>query len=91
MAKVTVYVDNEVWNKFRTSVFNKHRTLRMLSREVEISLKSTMVDEAVEQYLSKLRSHLSVTTRKRPVLKGPPAQAVIRKMRRRRFESISGQ
>ncbi len=71
MAKVTVYVDDEVWNRFRKSVFNKHQT-------------------AVEQYLSKLRSHLSVKTRKRPVLKGPQAQAVIRKMRRRRFESISG-
>ncbi len=89
MAKVTVYVDDEVWNKFRASVFNKHRTLKMLSREVEGSLRSTMVDEAVGQYLSKLRSQLNPKTRKRPVLKGPPAQAIIRKMKRKRFESLS--
>ncbi len=89
MAKVTVYVDDDVWNKFRASVFNRHGTLKVLSKEVEGSVKSTMVEETVSDYLTKLASQLKPRTRERPVLKGPSAGVMIRNMRRRRFESLS--
>jgi len=39
MAKVTVYLDDDVWSKFRASVFEKHGSLKVLSKQVELSLK----------------------------------------------------
>ncbi len=90
MAKVTVYVDDGVWSKFRASVFHKHGSLRALSREVEGSLRSTLVDEDVLLFLEKLTAGLNVKSRARPKLRGPPAETQVREMRRRRFENLSG-
>ncbi len=84
MAKVTVYVDDDVWNKFRASVFTKHETLKALSKEVEGSLESTMAEETIGDYLTKLASQLKPKTRERPILKGASAGVMIRNMRRRR-------
>ncbi len=91
MAKVTVYVDDGVWSKFRATVFHRHGTLKALSREVEGSLRSALVEEDVFPYLEKLRARLGPRTGKRPVLKGPPAETQIRMMRRRRFANLSRQ
>ncbi len=90
MAKVTVYVDDDIWSKFRASVFHKHGSLKSLSREVEGSLRSTLVEEDLLPYLEKLKAGITPRTRTRPGLKGPPAEAQVRMMRRKRFESISG-
>ncbi len=89
MAKVTVYLDDQVWSKFRASVFQRHGSLKVLSKEVEQSLRSTLVEEDVLPYLAKLKASLNPKTRVRPEQRGPPAEAQIRKMRRRRFESVS--
>jgi len=89
MAKVTVYVDDQVWSRFRASVFQRHGTLNVLSKEVEESLRSTLVEEDVLPYLAKLKASLRPKTHVRPLKKGPTAEAQIRRMRRRRFESIS--
>lgn len=88
MAKVTVYVDNDVWSRFRASVFQKHGSLKVLSKEVEESLKSS-IDEDVLSYLTNLKASASSKTRTRPDQRGPPAQVQIRRMRRKRFESLS--
>ncbi len=85
MAKVTVYLDDDVWSKFRTSVFKRHGTLKVLSREVEGSLRTTMDEETVSDYLTKLASQLKPRTSERPILKGPSAGVMVRKMRRGRF------
>ncbi len=90
MAKVTVYVDDEVWSKFRASVFHRHGSLKALSREVEGSLRSALVDEDVLPFLEKLRAGLSVKDRTRPKMKGPSAADRVREMRRKRFENLSG-
>ena len=89
MAKVTVYVDDQVWSKFRASVFQRHGSLKVLSKEVEESLRSTLVEEDVLPYLAKLKASLNPKTRVRPEQRGPSAEAQIRRMRRRRFESVS--
>ncbi len=89
MAKVTVYVDDQIWSKFRTSVFQRHGSLKTLSREVEKSLRSALVEEEVLPYLSRLRGSLSPKTRTRPRGRGPSAEAQIRRMRQRRSEDIS--
>ena len=89
MAKVTVYVDDQVWSRFRASVFQRRGSLKVLSKEVEESLKSTLVEEDLLPYLAKLRARLNPKTHARPPQRGPPAEAQIRRMRGRRFESIS--
>ncbi|HYY91380.1 MAG TPA: hypothetical protein VE955_05270 [Candidatus Dormibacteraeota bacterium] len=89
MAKVTVYVDDQVWSRFRASVFQRRGSLKVLSKEVEESLKSTLVEEDVLPYLAKLRASLQPKTRARPEQRGPSAQVQIRRMRDRGFENIS--
>lgn len=89
MAKVTVYLDDQVWSKFRASVFQRHGSLKVLSKEVEESLKATLVEEDVLPYLVKLKASLNPKTRARPEQRGASAESQIRKMRRRRFESVS--
>lgn len=84
-----MYVDDQVWSKFRANVFQRHGSLKALSREVEKSLRSAIVEEEVLPYLSGLRASLNPKTRTRPAGRGPQAEVQIRKMRHRRFEDIS--
>jgi hypothetical protein len=35
LAKVSLYIDDETWKRFREQVFTRHGTLRKLSEEVE--------------------------------------------------------
>src|SRR6266571_8000814 len=90
MAKVTVYVDDQVWSKFRSSVFERRGSLKGLSRDVEESLKSSLVEEDVLPYLEELKASLHPKTRARPEGRGTTAGRQIRALRRRRSESISG-
>ncbi len=89
MAKVTVYVDDEVWSKFRASVFEKHGSLKVLSKEVERSLREALQEREVLAFLARLRRTAGRKTRPRPRLRGSPAEVDVREMRRRRFESLS--
>jgi len=90
MAKVTVYVDDDVWSKFRASVFQRRGSLKGLSEEVEGSLRSSLVEEEAVAFLQTLKSGLGAKKRTRPVLRGPSAGPQVRAMRRKRFESLSG-
>ncbi len=90
MAKVTVYVDDDVWSKFRASVFEKHGSLKVLSKEVEQSLRQALHEGEVLTYLARLRGRAGSKRRVRPRLKGSPAEVDVREMRRRRYESLSG-
>jgi len=69
MAKVTVYLDDDVWSKFRASVFEKHGSLKVLSKQVELSLKQTLQDNDVLTYLARLRGTRGLKTRVRPRLR----------------------
>jgi hypothetical protein len=89
MAKVTVYLDDDVWSKFRASVFQKHGSLKVLSKEVELSLKQALQEGDVLAYLAQLKRIGGSKNRVRPRLKGPPAEVDVREMRRKRFESLS--
>jgi hypothetical protein len=90
MAKVTVYLDDDVWSKFRASVFEKHGSLKVLSKEVELSLKHALQEDEVLAYLARLRGKGTMKRNIRPHLKGSPAEVDVREMRRKRFESLSG-
>jgi len=90
LAKVTVYVDDDVWSKFRASVFEKHGSLKVLSKEVEQSLRLALQEGDVLTFLARLSRTSSAKRHARPRLKGPPAEVDVRELRRRRFESLSG-
>ena len=90
MAKVTVYVDDDVWSKFRASVFEKHGSLKVLSKEVERSLRRSLQEGEVLTFLAQLRGTAHSKRLSRPRLKGPPAEVDVREQRRKRFESLSG-
>jgi hypothetical protein len=90
MAKVTVYLDDDVWSKFRASVFEKHGSLKVLSKQVELSLKRALQEDEVLTYLARLRGKGSLKKHVRPRLRGSPAEVDVREMRRKRFESLSG-
>jgi hypothetical protein len=90
MAKVTVYLDDDIWSKFRASVFKKHGSLKVLGKQVELSLKQTIQEDEMLTYLAQLRGKGSLKKRARPSLKRSRAEVDVREMRRKRFESLSG-
>lgn len=96
--KVGLYVDDEVWAKFKELVFKKHKTLRRLSSEVEVLLRSLMMDEVITSGLGGIGVEVKETMpssevkRGRPPLRGPPAEEIVREMRGRRLaEALPGQ
>jgi len=94
LKKVSLYLDEELWVRFKEAVLKKHGTLRKLSNEVENLLRASMVDEDIEKVFKKMG--ISVKTvfspeevkRDRPQLRGPPSEFLIRKMRGGRVESL---
>lgn len=90
LKKVSLYIDEELWTKFKESVLRKHGTLRKLSSEVEESLRYSLVDEELLLNLFKkmgASSDVSVASetikRNRPRLRGPPSEILVRGMRRK--------
>jgi len=91
--KVSLYLDESLWLRFKEAVLKKHGTLRKLSSEVESLLQTSMVDdESVEQAFKKIGTDVKTpcspeeVRQNRPKLRGPPSEALIRKMRRRRSD-----
>ncbi len=98
MTKISIYLDDEVWAKFREQVFKKYGNLRRLSSEVENVLRSTLIDELVVHEFEKMGAKAPEMVwaqevgEKRPTLKGPSSEALVREMREKRVEkALSGQ
>lgn len=97
--KVSLYLDEKLWARFKESVLERHGTLRMLSNEVEDVLRSSLIDaEYLGQEFRKIgvEPKTSVSSQElkevRPKLRGPPSEVLIRSMRRKRLaKSISRQ
>ncbi|MEM3406550.1 MAG: hypothetical protein QXM07_02735 [Nitrososphaerota archaeon] len=94
MKKVSLYLNEELWIRFKEAVLKKHGTLRKLSDEVENLLRASMIDEEIEKAFKNMG--ISVKTvfspeevkRNRPQLRGPPSEVLIKKMRGRRVEGL---
>lgn len=94
LKKVSLYLNEELWVKFKEFVLKKHGTLRKLSDEVENLIRSSMVNEDIEKAFKNMS--ISVKTafspeevkRNRPQLRGPPSEVLIRKMRGGRVEGL---
>jgi len=90
LGKVSLYIDEEVWVKFREEVFRKYGNLRKLSKEVEALLRSALVEDTITSGFGKLGIEAKGVISsgevkgKRPMLKGPPSEKIMKEMRRKR-------
>jgi hypothetical protein len=91
LAKVSIYVDDEVWGSFKTQVFQKHGNLRKLSSEVEKLLSAAIVEDQVVSAFEKIgvtaKGIVSSNEIKaaRPRLRGLPSEKILKEMRQKRF------
>jgi len=98
LAKVSLYINEEIWTKFREEVFRKYGSLRKLSSEVEALLGSALVEDKVAFEFKKLgiKTEGTISSRevkeRRPALRGPSSEKIVREMRGRRVAKVlSGQ
>jgi hypothetical protein len=91
LKKVSLYLNENLWNKFKEAVLRRHGTLRRLSSEVEELLRTSLVDEDVEQAFMRMNVDMKIifspegVKQGRPKLQGPPSEIIIREMRGRRI------
>ena len=91
MKKVSLYIDEKLWTKFKEAVLRKHGTLRKLSSEVENLLRAFFIDEEIRRAFEKMGVDMRVSVfseeikRSRPKLRGPPSEELIREMRGKRI------
>jgi len=98
LKKVSLYIDEERWAKFKEEVFRKYGTLRKLSDEVEVLLDSFLVEDALARAFKDLGFGVKGTIssqeveKNRPVSRGPSSEELIKEMRRKRIaENLPGQ
>ncbi|MGC9345849.1 MAG: hypothetical protein ACP5ER_03545 [Candidatus Bathyarchaeales archaeon] len=90
LTKVSVYINDKVWSEFKKEVFKKYGSLRRISSEVETLLRSLIVEDAAVSGFKRIGVEAKETISspdikaKRPILKGPPSEEIIRKMRQKR-------
>jgi hypothetical protein len=90
LTKVSLYIDDAAWRRFREQVFAEYGTLRRLSDEVE----SLIYSEDVERNIEASSKRLGISTdraltaaeikRLRPKLRGAAAENLVRQMRGQR-------
>ena len=91
MKKVSLYIDEKLWARFKEAVLRKHGTLRKLSSEVESLLRTSLIDEEIGRAFEgmgiDIRAPISPEEikRSRPKLRGPPSEDLIREMREKRI------
>jgi hypothetical protein len=91
LAKVSIYVDDEVWDSFKAQVFQKHGNLRKLSTEVEMLLRAAIVKDQVISAFEKIGVTAKGTASSqeikaiRPKLRGPSSEEILRQMRNKRI------
>ncbi|MBS7612255.1 hypothetical protein KEJ27_08680 [Candidatus Bathyarchaeota archaeon] len=92
MKKVSLYLDDKLWIKFKEVVLRRHGTLRKLSNEVENVLRASLVEENIEEAFKAMDLDVKVVSspedvkRSRPKLQGPSSELLIRKMRGMRID-----
>ncbi len=90
MAKVSLYIDDGAWKRFREQVFARHGTLRRLSDEVEGLICSEDIERIVAVGAKKVGISIergltpSAIKKARPKLRGAVAESIVRQMRDQR-------
>lgn len=87
MAKVSLYIDDGTWRRFREQVFARHGTLRQLSGEVEDLIYSEDIERILAMAAKKVGIPIekeltpSAIKKTRPKLRGAAAEKIVRQMR----------
>lgn len=90
MAKVSLYIDDDAWKRFREQVFARHGTLRRLSDEVEGLIYSEDIERVVAVGAKRIGISVerglmpSAIKKARPKLRGATAENIVRQMRDQR-------
>jgi Holliday junction resolvasome RuvABC ATP-dependent DNA helicase subunit len=90
LAKVSLYIDDGAWKRFREQVFARHGTLRKLSGEVEGLIYSEDIERILAMGAEKVGIPIereltpSVIKKARPKLRGEVAERIVRQMRDQR-------
>ena len=89
MKKVSVYLDEKLWVKFKEEVLRRHGTLRKLSSEIESLIRFSLDYEDIRLAFEKVGINLRDVSpesvkQNRPKLRGPPSEVLIRHMRGKR-------
>ena len=91
MAKVSLYISDDAWNRFREQVFSRYGTLRKLSEEVEGRISAEDMEKIIESWTRTVGIPMDrhVTSgeikRNRPKSRGASTESILRKMRDRRL------
>lgn len=91
LAKVSLYIDDGAWKRFREQVFARHGTLRRLSDEVEGLICSEDIERIVALSAKKFGISIepgltpSAIKKTRPKLRGAVAESIVRQMRDKRY------
>jgi hypothetical protein len=91
LAKVSVYVDDAVWESFKAHVFQKHGSMRKLSSEIETLLRAAIMQNQVASAFEKVGVKVKGTTSSqeikglRPKLRGPMSEDIVKEMRHKRI------
>jgi len=95
LGKVSIYMDEELWKKFKKMIVQRTGDTRSLSKEVQSLIEETILEKVLldafkrlDLNLKKLPSFGDI----RPVVptKSTSAGRMVREMRDERAESISG-
>lgn len=90
MTKVSIYVDDAVWESFKAQVFQKHGNMRKISSEVEGILKAEIVQNQIVSEFKKMGVKAQGTASsqeikaRRTKLRGPASEEIVKEMRHRR-------
>lgn len=90
MTKVSIYVDDAVWESFKAQVFQKHGNRRNISCEIEKILRAEIVQNQVDAEFKKMGVMAKGTASSqeikalRPKLRGPASEEIVKEMRHRR-------
>ena len=90
MAKVTFYIDDQAWKRFREQAIARHGTLRKLNDEVEDLIRSEDMETVVASGANKAGIPWervftpSAIKKARPILRGTTAETMLREMRDQR-------
>jgi hypothetical protein len=90
LTKVSIYIDNAVWESFKAQVFQKHGNMRKISSEVEDILRAEIVQTLVVSEFKKMGIKAKGTASSqeikalRPKLRGLPSEEIVKEMRHKR-------
>jgi len=95
LGKVSVYIDEELWKKFKKMIVQRTGDTRSLSREVQTLIEETIVEKTLLDAFKRLGLNLeklpSFGDIKLVVPTEPTSSGrIVREMRGKRAESISG-